>query len=163
MNPHYPGDNGKTKLSIEIANLQIIEIDLHEITLSMDVEIKWSEYRLTMRTMKGEVAYLRPEDKGKIWSPKIFIVNNRIIEKKEHETFGFMKKGSSLMKYRSHYLDDLGVKKFHLFTKVTCDMDFRTFPFDKHVCSLEVSLMVISILIHSYFLKMECLEISLDS
>ena len=66
MNPHYPGDNGKTKLSIEIANLQIIEIDLHEITLSMDVEIKWSEYRLTMRTMKGEVAYLRPEDKGKI-------------------------------------------------------------------------------------------------
>ena len=106
MNPHYIGDNGKTKLSIEIANLQMIEINSNEITLSMHVEIKWSEYRLTMRTMKGEVSYLRPEDKGKIWSPKIFIANN---------------------------------------TKVTCDMDFRTFPFDKHVCSLEVSLMVIHI------------------
>ena len=138
MNPHYPGDNGKTRLSIEIANLQIIEIDSHEITLSMHVEMKWSEYRLTMKPSKGEVAYLTPEDKRKIWSPKIFIANNRIIEKREHEEFGFMKEGSTLRKYRSS-LDDLGVKKFHLFTKVTCEMDFGTFPFDKHICSLEVS------------------------
>ena len=32
-----------------------------------------------------------------------------------------------------------GYKNVQLTTKVRCEMDFQTFPFDKHGCNLEVS------------------------
>ena len=31
------------------------------------------------------------------------------------------------------------MKKFSLSTKIKCDMDFQNFPFDEHICYLEVS------------------------
>ena len=121
-----PGDKLKTELKIYIENLQIIEIDSHAIILSLDFEVQWSEKRLILNVLQLQTAYVRPEDQGKIWSPEIIIANNKMLENKEQEEFGFFKFAEG---------EDFGRKKFYLDTKVTCAMDFENFPFDNHVCN----------------------------
>lgn len=122
----------KTKLRINIANLQVIQIESHAITLSMDTVMYWYENRLVLNVPKFQTAFIRPEEEGKIWSPEIHIANNKMFENKEREEFGFTK----FYKERDSVT---GMKKFYLYTKLTCVMDFENFPFDKQVCNLEVS------------------------
>ena len=69
-------------------------------------------------------------DEKQFWSPQIKIGNNMVWKNKEEQEFGLMK---------NFLLTKLGIKKFYLSTTVKCDMDFQTFPFDRHVCNLEVS------------------------
>ena len=76
-------------------------------------------------------AFIKRKDHGRIWSPNFLIANNKMLENKEREVFGFMKD--------SEHENIRGVKVFYLYTKVRCAMDFENFPFDKHVCILEVS------------------------
>ena len=79
-----------------------------------------------------QTAFIKAKDQMKIWSPHILIANNKMLENKEREEFGFMK---LVTKHGIIF----GKKKFYLYTKVRCAMDFENFPFDKHVCILEVS------------------------
>ena len=77
----------------------------------------------------------------------------------EDEEFGFFSKGYTIseliQKFKSysnvstswreltaHVMEDVknhGKKRFDLSTMIKCDMDFQKFPFDKHICNLEVS------------------------
>ena len=124
----FPPSDEKTELSITIERLQIIEIDSHTITLSMDFFVKWPEHRVTLKSRLGEVISIRPEDQWKIWSPKISIGNNKVFEKKEQEQFKIV-----------NFYEVTGFKGCYIYTKVTCAMDFGYFPFDKHVCNVEAS------------------------
>ena len=128
------GMDGKTELIIKIRNLQVIQIDIHSITVSMKMEIEWWEYRLHMSTAEGQIIYLSEEDQKQIWSPQIVIGNNMVSEIKNREEFGFYNNWNQIYPYRY-----IGKKSFYLGTTVNCDMDFNDFPFDDHICELEVS------------------------
>ena len=49
------GMDGKTELIIKIRNLQVIQIDIHSITVSMKMEVEWWEYRLDMDTNELQI------------------------------------------------------------------------------------------------------------
>ena len=125
--------NMKTKLSITLSNIQIIEIGTNEITISMNKRIKWADYRLTFGVAK---VLLSVEDQKQIWSPKIIIGTNLISETKKAEEIDvvFWNLKHSLL------------KTFNLITTVRCEMNFLTFPFDSQTCNIEVSM----IFIHFY-------------
>ena len=118
-----------TPLNIRIKNLQVIEIESYAISLSMDIVVLWYEHRLLLNVSPLQTAFVERKDQGKIWSPNFLIANNKMLENKEREEFGFMIQEHGTIR---------GVKKFYLYTKVRCAMDFENFPFDKHVCILEV-------------------------
>ena len=128
------GMDGKTELIIKILNLQVIQIDIHSITVSMKMEVEWWEYRLDMDTNELQIIYLNEDDQKQIWSPQIVIGNNMVSEKKNREEFGFYKAWNQIYPYKY-----IGQKSFYLSTTVICEMDFHDFPFDNHDCELEVS------------------------
>ena len=130
----------KTELLIEISNFQVIQIDTHTITLSMNMKTVWWEYRLELDSTAGpwgssQMIYLSEEDHKEIWSPKIVIGSNMVSEKRSGVEFGF-KKDYPIQEFP---YQNLATMKFYLGTTVTCDMDFQEFPFDKHFCEIEVS------------------------
>ena len=125
-----------TGLYIRILNFQVIQIDTHSITVSMKIEIEWWEDRLDLNALEDRIIYLSMEDKKEIWSPQIGIANNMVSETRNSEEVGFFKKWG-VENYLTLYLT--GKKTFKLSTTVKCDMVFQNFPFDDHVCEIEVS------------------------
>ena len=120
----------ETQLNINITNLQVIEIESYAISLSMNFIVYWKEHRVILNVPPLTTAFIKRKDHGRVWSPNFLIANNKMLENKEQEEFGFItwKNGKII-----------GFKKFYLYTKVRCAMDFENFPFDKHACILEVS------------------------
>ena len=128
-----PLKNRKTKLSITLSNIQIIEIGTDEITISMNKRIKWGDYRLTFGVAK---ALLSVEDQKQIWSPKIVIGTNVMSKTKEAEEMELSMWCNSNRDFCAKTLE----KTFSLITTVKCKMDFQNFPFDSHTCNIEVSI-----------------------
>ena len=126
VNPERTG----TGLKIQVTNLQIIEIGLNKISLSMNMDIRWFEPRVHLATPVGTTIYLRSKYQINIWSPEIVMVNNIVSEEKEREKFGMYMQSPEVSG---------AVKKFYMITTMKCDMDFHYYPFDEHVCILEVS------------------------
>ena len=118
---------------IYVTNLQIIEIDVHTISLSMNMDIRWFEPRLHLPTSFTSTIYLKQKDQMNIWSPDIVTLNNIVSQEKEREQFGIYKN------FYNHVEFPVAVKKFYMITTMKCDMDFHYYPFDQHVCILEVS------------------------
>ena len=116
---------GKTKFSITLSNVQIIEIGSNEITISMNTRIAWSDYRLTFGVDR---AFLSEEDQKQVWSPRIVVGTNMMSKSKETEEIEV-----------SRWPQNSLVKTFYLLTTVKCKMNFQTFPFDNHTCNIEVS------------------------
>ena len=140
-----------------MSNLQIIKIGDDTITLSMDIETHWIEYRLKINTQGVpplQVFSLSAEDQKQIWSPKIVIGNDMVSKSKEGEKFFLIrvKDNGNLATWL------IAVKKFYLSTTVKCDMNFQTFPFDKHVCKIEVSFNL-----HLKMTNLACSLLSLSS
>ena len=81
----------ETQLVINITNLQVIEIDSHAITLSMDFFVYWKERRVILNVPPLYMAFIKRKDQSKIWSPNFLIANNKMLENKEREVFGFTK------------------------------------------------------------------------
>ena len=119
------GKGRKTKLSITLSNVQIIEIGSNEITISMNTRIAWSDYRLTFGVDR---AFLSEEDQKQVWSPRIVVGTNMMSKSKETEEIEV-----------SRWPQNSLVKTFYLLTTVKCKMNFQTFPFDNHTCNIEVS------------------------
>ena len=64
----------------------------------------------------------------------------------DYNAAGLFKKYTHYYKNPSTIIDKVleevsnrAMKKFYLSTTIKCDMDFQNFPFDEHVCNLEVS------------------------
>ena len=107
--------------------------------VSMDLAITWNDPRLHLNTEKQEEAvYLSTHEEKEIWSPQIVVGSNMVSQDRQGEEIALnqrcwneecMKKGGVR-----------GTKNVQLTTKIRCEMDFQTFPFDKHICNLEVSI-----------------------
>ena len=136
-----------TNTNVKVSKLQIINIGHDSITLSMVLEMNWIENRLkiNMQGVPRQLISLSKEDQNHIWKPKIGIKSNVVSESREGNVLGLfvdevwceidekickeMKFGSWLVAYQ----------KFSLSTTVKCEMDYQKFPFDKHVCNIEVN------------------------
>ena len=124
---------GKQILAIRISNLQVNEITTHTLTIRMKVEVLWLDNRPKVDKTFADSAriYLNPEEEKMIWSPQLVIGRNVVKSTKEGEEVGVIK-----FSYKSNHM----FKNFYITTTVTCNMEFQAFPFDKHICHLEVSL-----------------------
>ena len=126
--PPSQGDN-KEDIAIQMSKVEIIEIGVQTVTVSMHLKVSWSEWRLFFNTeFPGEKAiiYLNEEHQQQIWSPQIVIGTNMVSQTKQGEKFGV---GDGTESFYSYYLT----------TTVKCEMDYQSFPFDEHVCDLMVS------------------------
>ena len=130
LNPVWPL---KASLVIKISNFQIIQIDsqAQALTMSLNMEMLWLDCRLIvdLDQVGNARIHLNNDEEKLIWSPQIGIAGNIMSNIKEEEEIGLIKTSTNF---------DL-FKKFYQRTTVICDMDFKTFPFDKHTCHLEVS------------------------
>ena len=130
LNPVWPL---KASLVIKISNFQIIQIDsqAQALTMSLNMEMLWLDCRLIvdLDQVGNARIYLNNDEEKLIWSPQIVIAGNVMSNIKEEEEIGLIKTSTNF---------DL-FKKFYQRTTVICDMDFKTFPFDKHTCNIEVS------------------------
>ena len=117
------------EINIEMSKVEIIEIGVQTVTVSMHLKVSWSEWRLFFNTEypgADAIIYLNEEHQQQIWSPQIIIGSNLVSQNKQGQKFGL---GDGTESFYSYYL----------ITKVKCEMDYQTFPFDKHVCDLMVS------------------------
>ena len=118
-------------IKIEISNVQIIRIDLHAITISMYLDVDWNDDRLSIINGSQSI-YLSYADQKMLWAPEIVIGTNMVSRTMEQENF--------ILKKDPFKDGALACKRFILSTTVKCEMDFQKFPFDKHICNLEVGL-----------------------
>ena len=138
--PYYriPFKNGKwiaplTDIYIKMRDVQVISIGMNTVTVSMNFRTAWLDYRLENWNyppkVYGNWIWLNEEFKNLVWMPTI-ITDKLVSEKEVDEKFG-------LWRLRNNSIP-LVFRKFYLHTTVNCAMDFQTFPFDKHVCNIEV-------------------------
>ena len=120
---------GIEEIDIQMSKVEIIEIGVQTVTVSLHLKVSWLEGRLFFNTEypgTGGIIYLNKEHQQQIWSPQIVIGTNLVSQTKQGEKFGV---GDGTHSFYSYYL----------MTTVKCEMDYQTFPFDDHVCNLTVS------------------------
>ena len=124
-------DSPLITLYTKLENIQVIAIGTHTITVSMLFKVYWFDYRLKEWNYQHSTSInLSKEDKNFIWLPEIDIANNMVSKKEQ---------GEKIFMYRFHNTAiPLVFRRFYLRTTVNCEMDFQNFPFDKHICNLEV-------------------------
>ena len=127
------------KIKIEMSNVEVIEINIGTIKVNVDLEITWNEYRLrewiNPPQPYPQVSVLSKEDRDIIWSPEFVFTSGMVSANKIDVAQGY---------YRfSEKEFNKGIKSFLLSAMVKCEMDFQKFPFDEHVCNLEVSSIVL--------------------
>ena len=94
----------------------------------MYLKVDWKYWRAKINP-SSEAIYLSQMDQKRLWSPQIVIGTNLVSQNKEEEfvlthVYGEPPKAT---------------KNIILNAVVKCEMEFQNFPFDKHVCKLEVS------------------------
>ena len=119
-------------LDIEMSNVEVVEIGLHTLTISMYLSIVWMDHRFQMFRNKSnlEMFYLSKDEQKKIWSPQIVIGTKKLSQNEQGLEFGVFKEPS--------WVNPMVTKNVDLTTQVKCELDFQLFPFDKHLCKLEV-------------------------
>ena len=122
-----------TDIGIRMRDVQVINIGTDTITIDMNFEVHWFDYRLQNWNYSPKEywtwIFLSMELRNLIWFPDI-IVNNLVSEKE-------IDKKIILLRIENNPIP-LVVSQFYLSTTVKCQMDFQNYPFDKHVCILEV-------------------------
>ena len=130
--------NGKwiaplTDIGITMRDVQVINIGTDTITIDMNFETRWFDYRLKNWNYPPKEywtwIFLSMEFRNLIWFPDM-IINNLVSEKE-------IDKKIILLRLENNPIP-LVVSQFYLSTTVKCQMDFQNYPFDKHVCILEV-------------------------
>ena len=122
-----------TDLYIRMRDVQVISIGTNTITIGMTFAVSWFDYRLKNWNYPPKdywlSIWLNKDFKNLIWFPSI-IANNLVSQKKIDKQFILFRWGNNPI--------PLIISKFYLSITVNCEMDFQTYPFDKHVCNLEV-------------------------
>ena len=141
----------KTEIDIDMF-AEIIEFDvkLQQFTIRMGFIINWTEKRLLLKNSSFVNGWINVP-LNTIWSPQIDIQSVEVSEKRTTElidvttdsqseiiTWDFSRKiyGNDI----TYFVQSSTVQmKFSLTTTVKCNFDFQMFPFDSHICKLEVS------------------------
>ena len=128
-------------IDIKMSNVEVVEIDMlrHTFTISMYLSIKWMELRIQLfrhSTIYGkddwEKFYLTKGEQKEVWSPQIVMATNKVRQNDQGWEFGVSNLRRHMMPWVYKDMD------LNSNTEIKCEMSFRTFPFDKHVCILEV-------------------------
>ena len=146
----------KTEIDIDMF-AEIIEFDvkLQQFTIRMGFIINWTEKRLLLKNSSFVNGWINVP-LNTIWSPQIDIQSVEVSEKRTTElidvttdsqsgtiTWDHLAWDSSSKKYGNHityFVQSSTVRmKFSLTTTVKCNFNFQMFPFDSHICKLEVS------------------------
>ena len=124
---------GWNLINIEMINIQVIEIDMHGLTMRLHLTIEWEEYRIILfrNTSSIQKYFLDTDEQKEIWSPQIGIRTRMVSQNEQGLGFGVFKTSGWRWPWVSRKVD--------LTTKVKCPMNFQNFPFDNHSCKLEVS------------------------
>ena len=122
-----------TDIFIQMRDVQVISIGIDTVTIDMNFEAAWFDYRLKDWNYPPKEywtwIWLGKEFRNLIWFPDI-ISKNVVSEKVKNNQFLLLRLVNNPI--------PLIISKFHLSITVNCEMDFQTYPFDKHVCNLEV-------------------------
>ena len=122
-----------TNLTIEIKGVEVVEIDVHTLTINMLLQTTWKDPRPVLMTWTPyEEINLGMDEEKEIWSPRIGIWSNKMSENRQLKGF-YLKKSSNSTTYGAEVF-----QSFSITTKVEFAMDLLNFPFDKHTFNLEV-------------------------
>ena len=146
----------KTEIDIDMFP-EIIDFDvkLQQFTIRMGFIINWTERRLLLKNSSFANGWINIP-LNTIWSPQIDIQSVEVSEKRTTElidvttdsqsgiiTWDHLAWDSSSKKYGNHityFVQSSTVRmKFSLTTTVKSNFNFEMFPFDSHICKLEVS------------------------
>ena len=138
-----------TNTNVKVSKLQIINIGHDSITLSMVLEMNWIENRLkiNMQGVPRQLIVLSKEDQNQIWTPQVGIKSNMVSATHEGNTVGLYFDEGFINNMKldldkpimSNETWLMAFQSFSLSTTVKCEMDYQKFPFDKHVCNIEVN------------------------
>ena len=146
--PNNPSN--KTEIDIDMF-AEIIEFDvkLQQFTIRMGFIINWTEKRLLLKNSSFVNGWINVP-LNTIWSPQIDIQSIEVSDKKRTMELIQMDSQSEIITWdfdsdSEHHWTIYFVQsssarmEFSLTTTVKCSMNFETFPFDSHICKLEVS------------------------
>ena len=125
----YPPKHPHTEVNFTLHQIQVIEIDSNSISIRLVSIVNWREHRLELIT-GFQFVYLTEADLKRIWFPHLF-VNDMISFDLKHDEYVLSKNetiGNVLV------IENI----YSFMTKVKCEMDFLEFPFDEHLCIIEV-------------------------
>ena len=128
----------KNLININMSKIEVIEINAHTLTISMHQRITWKDFRIQLFidsteeiTEDLEKFQLTKDEQKVIWSPQIVIGTNKMSQIERGLEYGMLK-----IKQKKKWVKILS-KDVDLTVIVKCDYQ-STFPFDKHICVLEV-------------------------
>ena len=120
---------------VKMSNAHVIGIDTSSVTIGMTLETGWFDYRLQVwNSPPAEYytwIYLSKEFRNLFWFPQIDVADNMVSKNEQDEKI-------VLLRWNNNPIPWI-IRKYYLTTTINCEMNFETFPFDKHVCNLEVS------------------------
>ena len=141
----------KTEIDIEIFAVQIIDFDvkLEQFTIRLGLKINWTDKRILLKNSSLVNGWM-DIPLNTIWSPQIDIQSIEVSDKKRTMELIQMDSQSEIITWdfdsdSEHHWTIYFVQsssariEFSLTTTVKCSMNFRMFPFDSHICKLEVS------------------------
>ena len=151
----YSETPSQTKINIEMSKFQIITIKEESVTMSMYFEVEWVDQRLqplNLNHANSELVLnswafvLKEEEYEKIWMPSIGY-GTELISKDRKVDHVFARINNR--NYTSGARMEQGID---VTVEVVCQMDFQNYPFDHHVCSIEVRIWPIQLENFLYFL-----------
>ena len=151
----YLESSSQTKINIEMSKFQIITIKEESVTLSMYFEVEWVDQRLqplnlyhvnSESVLNSWAFVLKEEEYEKIWMPSIGY-GTELISKDRKIDHVFAR-----INNRNYTSGARMEKGIDVTAEVVCQMDFQNYPFDNHVCSIEVRIWPIQLENFLYFL-----------
>ena len=121
-------------ITVTMRDVHVIGIATSTVTIGMTLETSWFDYRFKIWNWTPKEyttwIYLSKEFKNLFWFPQIDVANNMVSKKEQDEKL-------LLIRWNNDSIPVV-IRKFYLTTTINCEMIFATFPFDKHICNLEV-------------------------
>ena len=124
--------SSQTSIKIEISKFQIIKIYEDSVKMSFCLKVYWVDQRLqVLRYTYFPYFSFHESEQDSIWIPHLEVGNEMI----SNDEKGKYVSAGELGNYTSGAWVEKGIA---ITTEVTCALDFKTFPFEHHACSIEV-------------------------
>ena len=140
--------SSQTSINIEISKFQIKRINEDSVVISLDYKVNWVDQRLQVlhfQNFKDSPFWLDETQQKSIWIPHLkmgteMISLDKIVDYVRAEIRGNFKPNSHIGVGNGGWLTRGArvEKSISVTTEVTCELDFKRFPFDHHVCTIEV-------------------------
>ena len=142
--------SSQTSINIEISKFQIKRIKEDSVVISLDYKVNWVDQRLQVlqfQNFKDSPFWLDETQQKSIWIPHLkmeseMISLNKIVDYVTAEIRGNFTPNSHIGVGNADWVSNGArvEKSIFVTTEVACELDFKRFPFDHHVCSIEVGI-----------------------